>query len=158
MDRIGFRPVTQADLPMLGDWLRDARVSCWWRGADEQLAGIAEDLDNPAMRQWLALRDGQPIAYAQFYPAHHWNAPHFRDLPADTIAVDCFAGPDGFGQGGAWLDALARRLLTEASVLVIDPEPENLRAIRAYAKAGFSGQDVRPSEDGTMARIMTRHR
>ena len=32
-----------------------------------------------------------------------------------------------------WADAL----LAEAPVLVIDPEPGNLRAIRAYEKAGF---------------------
>lgn len=158
MDRVGFRPVTRADLPMLADWLRDVRVSCWWRGAGQQLAGIAEDLGNPAMRQWLVLRDDRPIAYAQVYPAHHWNAPQFSDLPADTLAIDCFAAPAGFGYGGMWLNALAGLLLAEASVLVIDPEPENLRAIRAYAKAGFVGTQLRPSEDGTLARIMTRHR
>jgi len=38
----------------------------------------------------LALMDGAPIAYAQFYPAHHWGAPHFADLPAEALAIDCF--------------------------------------------------------------------
>ncbi len=158
MDRLGFRPVARADLSLLADWLRDPRVSAWWRGAEAQLAGIARDLDEPAMRQWLVLRDGEAIAYAQIYPAHHWGAARFAGLAPDALAIDCFAGPAGFGLGGVWLAALAGRLLVEAPLLVIDPEPENLRAIRAYARAGFRGDSIRRCDDGTMARVMTRHR
>ncbi|WJS84547.1 GNAT family N-acetyltransferase [Paracoccus sp. TOH] len=158
MDRFGFRPVTHADLPLLADWLHLPEVARWWRGAEAQLAGIEEDLDEPAMRQWLVLLNGTAIAYAQFYPAHHWGAPHFAGLPTDALAIDCFSGPEGFGHGGAWLRALGDRLLAEASILVIDPEPGNLRAIRAYRKAGFRGEELRPTEDGTLARVMTRHR
>ncbi|MBD9526282.1 GNAT family N-acetyltransferase [Paracoccus sp. PAR01] len=158
MDRFGFRPVTRADLPLLADWLRLPEVARWWRGAETQLAGIAEDLDEPAMRQWLVLEHGAAIAYAQVYPAHHWNAPHFHDLPADALAIDCFSGPEGFGRGGQWLSALSDILLVEASVLVIDPAPDNHRAIRAYEKAGFSGSDLRMTEDGSKARVMTRLR
>lgn len=158
MDRVGFRPVTRTDLTMLANWLRDARVSQWWRDPATQLAEITADLDNPVMQQWLVLLDGGAVGYAQFYPAHHWGAPHFAGLAPDALAIDCFAGPAGFGHGGVWLDGLAQRLLEQASVLVIDPQPSNLRAIRAYAKAGFAGDVIRPSADGSPARVMTRHR
>lgn len=158
MDRVAFRPVTSDDLPLLEDWLNDPRVSRWWRGAQAQLAGIADDLGEPAMRQWLVLLDGSPAAYVQFYPAHHYGAPHFAGLPPDALALDCFSGPLGFGHGAEWLEALAGRLLVESPVLVIDPEPDNLRAIRAYEKAGFAGDVLLQSEDGTLARVMTRHR
>ena len=158
MPRFGFRPVTQADLPLLADWLAAPEVSRWWRGGEAELAGIAEDLDEPAMWQWLVLEGDMPIAYAQAYPAHHWHAPHFHDLPGDALAIDCFSGPQGFGRGGLWLSALAEMLLAEAPVLVIDPEPGNHRAIRAYEKAGFSGAELRMAEDGGRARIMTRLR
>ncbi len=77
---------------------------------------------------------------------------------AEALAIDCFSGPGGFGHGGLWLRALADTLLAEAPILVIDPEPDNLRAVRAYEKAGFRGEELRPSEDGTLARVMTRHR
>lgn len=158
MDRIGFRPLARADLPLIEDWLHEARVSAWWRGPQAQLAGIAEDLDAPAMRQWLVLLNGAPAAYVQFYPAHHYGAPHFAALPQDALALDCFSGPSGFGHGAAWLKVLAGRLLAEASILAVDPEPDNLRAIRAYQKAGFSGDAALAMEDGTLARVMTRHR
>ena len=143
---------------MLGDWLRDPRVMPWWRDAAKQLVGIEEDLREPAMDQWIALIDGQPVGYAQAYPAHHWRAPHFADLPADTIAIDVFSAPEGFGSGSQWLAALAKRLLRDASVLVIDPAPDNLRAIRAYQKAGFAGEKLLADETGQVARVMTRLR
>lgn len=158
MDRFGFRPVVRADLPLLGDWLRQPTVARWWQDADRQLAGIAEDLDDPVMRQVIVLHRDTAIAYAQHYPAHHWQAPHFAHLPAEAVAIDCFSGPAGFGLGGDWLSALAGALLQGAGVLAIDPQPDNLRAIRAYEKAGFRGDQLRPDEYGIMARVMTRHR
>lgn len=158
MGDYSFRPVTEADLPMLADWLQTPAVSPWWRGAEKQLAGIAEDLCDPAMTQVIALSGESPIAYAQFYEAHHWDAPHFRTLPQGTLAIDVFAGPEGLGHGGGWLRALSDKLLADAPALVIDPEPTNARAIRAYEKAGFAGDVIAASEDGTPARIMTRYR
>ena len=88
------------------------------------------------MRQRIVVRDGAALAYTQSYPAHHWPAPHFAGLPADAVALDVFSGPDGMGQGGAWLRALGDLLLLDCSTLAIDPAPENQRAIAAYRKAG----------------------
>lgn len=158
MPDFAFRPVTRADLPMLGDWLRQPAVGAWWVDADKQLAGIEEDLSDPAMQQIMVLQGDKVLAYAQVYEAHHWNAPHFSDTPAGTLAIDVFSGPEGFGLGGDWLRALADDLLTQAPVLVIDPDPANQRAIRAYAKAGFSGDLIGSDENGHPARIMTRYR
>lgn len=153
-----FRPVTPDDLPMLAAWLRQPQVAAWWDGPDRQIELVTEDLDNPAMEQVIAMAGDTALGYAQFYPAHHWPAPHFADLPADTIAIDVFGSPDGWGHGGAWLAALADRLLSRASVLAIDPDPENLRAIRAYEKAGFQGDRILIDGEGHPARIMTRRR
>ncbi len=100
------------------------------------------------MRQMIVVRDGTALAYAQSYPAHHWPAPHFAGLPADAVALDVFPGPDGVGQGGAWLRALGDLLLLDCSTLAIDPAPENQRAIAAYRKAGFAGNDHRLDAQG----------
>ncbi|SIT03872.1 GNAT family N-acetyltransferase [Paracoccus saliphilus] len=158
MPDYGFRPVRRDDLPMLAEWLRDPLVAEWWTTPDHQLALVTEDLDNPAMRQLIALHGETPIGYAQHSPAHEWKAPHFHDLPKDAIAIDVFTAPEGQGHGGAWLRALGDLLLREVSLLVIDPSPENLRAIRAYEKAGFAGDTIRLDSEGQPARIMTRLR
>ncbi|MCT4334664.1 acetyltransferase [Paracoccus sp. YLB-12] len=157
-DDYSFRPVTRADLPTLADWLRDPVVAEWWEGPDRQIALVSEDLGNPVMRQLIAFLGSTPLGYAQYYPAHHWLAPHFADLPAEAVAIDVFGAPQGRGHGGAWLRVLCDRLLEDAPLLVIDPDPANLRAIRAYEKAGFAGDSIRIDSEGHPVRVMTRHR
>ena len=155
-----FSPVTADDLPMLAEWLRQPAVAAWWTDPDRQIAELPEALADARMRLLIVLRDGQPIAYAQVSEAAEWRAPHYdaMNAPPGTLALDVFAGPDGMGHGGEWLDALARHLLADAPALIIDPDPRNLRAIRAYQKAGFQGDRVLPNEDGQPARMMTRYR
>ncbi|MCF3973645.1 GNAT family N-acetyltransferase [Paracoccus salsus] len=153
-----FRPVTQADLPMLSEWLRDPQIARWWPGPDRQIALLREDLGHEVIRQVIALQNDTPLGYAQTYPAFHWPAPQFAGLPQDSIAIDVFGSPQGRGKGGAWLRVLGDLLLRDASMLVIDPAPENLRAIRAYEKAGFSGDLTRTDSAGQTVRVMTRRR
>ena len=68
---------------------------------------------------------------------HPWLA----ELPPDAVGVDLSIGDAARlsqGIGSAALAAFARRLLTEGHrTIVIDPDPDNARAVRAYAKAGF---------------------
>lgn len=155
MPDYAFRPVTDDDLPMLATWLRQPQVARWWPGPGRQIALVREDLGHKVMRQVIAYLGATPLGYAQSYPAHHWPAPHFAGLPADTLALDVFGGPDGRGHGGAWLRALGDLLLLDASTLAIDPDPKNLRAIRAYEKAGFSGDQIRPDAKDHPTRVMT---
>lgn len=143
---------------MLAEWLRQPPVAEWWPGPDRQIALVSEDLDNPVMHQVIASRDDLDLGYAQYYPAHHWPAPHFAGLPADSLAIDVFGAPQGRGHGGAWLRALGDQLLANVSTLAIDPATDNLRAIRAYEKAGFRGDAIREDGEGRPVRVMTRRR
>jgi aminoglycoside 6'-N-acetyltransferase len=84
---------------------------------------------------------GRPFAYAQDYDVRSWPQPHLAHLPSGSRAIDSFIGlPSmiGQGHGQAYLRLLANRLCAEGAPLVaIDPAEENLRAWRAYGKAGF---------------------
>jgi len=141
-----FRPAAQADLPLLRRWLRTPEVLRWWGDAQEQEALLREDLDQPAMVMRIVSFRGRAFAYAQDYAVHAWPQPHFAHLPRGSRAIDSFIGePDmiGRGHGAAYLKSLAERLKAEgAPVVAIDPDCENLRARRAYAKAGFRGDTV----------------
>ncbi len=158
MADFAFRPVTENDLPMLARWLARPEVAIWWPGIDRQIALIRDDLGHLVMRQVIVMRDDVALGYAQSYPARHWPAPHFADLPADTVSLDVFASTDGLGQGGAWLRALGDLLLQDCSTLAIYPAPDNRRAIAAYHKAGFTGDDLRHDAQGQPVRVMTRLR
>jgi aminoglycoside 6'-N-acetyltransferase len=141
-----FRPFARMDLPMVAGWLRTPAVVRWWGDPDEQIVLITEDLDEPAMRQWIVEHDGRPFAYAQAYPSDAWPQPHLMDLPAGAVVVDAFIGEPamiGCGHGSAFLRAIAERLRAEgAPVVAIDPAADNHRARRAYARAGFIGEDI----------------
>ena len=141
-----FRPADRRDLPMLERWLRTTEVVRWWGDPQEQAALLREDMDDPRMVMRIVALAGRPFAYAQDYDVHAWPQPHFAALPAGTRAIDSFIGePDmiGQGHGSRYLRLLAQRLRADGGpVVAIDPDVENLRARRAYAKAGFRGETV----------------
>jgi hypothetical protein len=64
-----FRPFTRADLPMAARWLRTPDVARWWGDLETELTLLGQDLDEPAMRQWIVEHRGQPFAYVQAYRA-----------------------------------------------------------------------------------------
>ena len=91
---------------------------------------------------------GEPVGYIQcwFVGEHQteeWAKDHpwLLDLPADAVGVDLSIGdPDRLSQGigSAALSAFVRMLREEGRrTIVIDPDPANARAVRAYEKAGF---------------------
>lgn len=147
-----FRPASTADLPLLRRWLRTPEVVRWWGDPQEQETLLRDDLDEPAMVMRIVALGGRPFAYAQDYEVHTWPQPHFAHLPRGSRAIDSFIGePDmiGRGHGSAYLRLLAERLRSEgAPVVAIDPDTENLRARRAYARAGFRGDAVVATEAG----------
>ena len=155
MTRYTFRPATRADLPMLREWLATSEVRRWWGDPAEQYALLEEDLGNPLMVMRIVAYDGRPFAYVQDYDVHTWPQPHFSDLPQGARGIDAFIGVcEMIGQrhGEAFLRKRAMQLVSAgASIVAIDPEVANLRARRAYAKAGFVETRIAPTPDGDVA-------
>jgi aminoglycoside 6'-N-acetyltransferase len=151
--------MTPADLPLLAEWLQGPDLRRWWGEPAEQLALVRQDLDEPLMDQQIASLDPQPFGYLQSYPAHAWpaDAPHLADQPPGAVAIDCFAAPDATGQGHGrvMLRLYADLLRTRgAPAVLIDPDPSNERAVRAYRRAGFRDLALRPDGDGDMTLVM----
>ena len=141
MDRYALRPVSADDLSMLRRWLESPQARQWWGDPDEQYALIEEDLANPLMRMRIVSADARPFAYVQDYDVGSWPQPHLADLPTGTRAIDTFIGEPsmlGQGHGSGFLRLVASQLIAGgAPCVVIDPDVDNVRARRAYARAGF---------------------
>ena len=137
---------------MLERWLRTAEVVRWWGDPHEQAALLREDLNDQRMVMRIVALAGRPFAYAQDYDVQVWPQPHFAGLPPGARSIDSFIGePDmiGKGHGSGFLRFLAQQLRADgAPVVAIDPAVENLRARRAYAKAGFRGEAVVETAEG----------
>lgn len=140
------------DLPLIWQWLQEPHVQAWWVDPQVQYDLIKGDMGDPTIDLHLVSLNETPFAYVQDYCVQDWMQPHLEDRPKGTRAMDTFVGDPAFlGQGhrAKFLRQHALSLLSKgAPQIVIDPDPENHRAIAAYTRAGFTRVDVRESDDG----------
>lgn len=146
---IAFAPLAPDDLPLLHRWLNLPHVKQWWGDAD---AGYAEVVahytprlegDEP-VHSFLIHCDGVPVGFIQTYLIRDFSE-YGLDLPPEEhiAGVDLFIGEPAYLNRGIGSRAL-RQFLDEivfgelqSQKCMIDPEPANVRAIRAYERAGF---------------------
>jgi aminoglycoside 6'-N-acetyltransferase len=146
-----FRPMTSADLPLVRRWLAEPHVVQWWGDPSEQYDLVSGDLDEPAMDQFIVSAGNSDFAYLQCYSLTAWNS-GFGEQPRGTRGIDQFIGePNMIGRGHG--QALIRRFVDDrlasgAPRVVTDPDPANLRAVRAYEKAGFERDRMVDTPDG----------
>ena len=150
-----FRRMTVADLRRVNGWIVRPHVAPWW---DDPLD--TADLLQPDHRLWLIEQGDRPFAFVQDYDPHAAPGHPFAHLPPGSRGVDAFVGEAdmlGAGHGCALLRAFADRLFAEgAPVAGADPRPDNVRAVRAFQRAGFAPGEVRDTAWGP-ALLMTRH-
>jgi aminoglycoside 6'-N-acetyltransferase len=155
-----FEPMTADDLPLVRRWLMTAHVSEWWGDPPEQLTLVTEDLDEPAMDQYIVVKDNRAFAYLQCYAQTAWPENGLGLHPAGTRGIDQFIGEVdmvGCGHGSAFIRAFTDHLLAAGIPRVItDPDPTNARAVRAYEKAGFHKAHEVDTPDGR-ALLMVRN-
>jgi RimJ/RimL family protein N-acetyltransferase len=151
---ITFRPLDEADLPLVHGWLNNPEVARWY-GLD------LENLTRPTLEQvvehytprvrgdrptfgYLIMSGPLASGFIQTYRVGDY--PDYARAIAyddDAWAIDLFIGEDDCRGGGFGSRALVRFLEAEVfsrqgvEVAVISPNPDNKRAIRAYEKAGF---------------------
>jgi aminoglycoside 6'-N-acetyltransferase len=144
-----FRSVTDADLPLLAAWLERPHVAEWWNDAEDKAAEIREAMTDPSTRPFIVELEGRPIGYIQCYDPHLEEDHPYRDQRKGTLGIDQFIGePElvGIGHGSRLIAAFVEDLFRQgAPRVIIDPDPRNGRAIRAYEKAGFTAFDTRTS-------------
>ena len=148
--RYRFRPVVQADLAVIGCWLAEPHVAEWWTdGPEKSLAEIAEAMDSVSTEPLIVELASSPIGYLQSYDPHLEDDHPYSDQPFGTLGIDLSIGVPGLvgiGHGSAIVRQFVNELFAEGAPRVtIDPHPDNLRAIRAYEKAGFREIDRRSS-------------
>jgi aminoglycoside 6'-N-acetyltransferase len=146
-----FRSMTPVDLPLIRRWLEAPEVMRWWGQPDEQYALVSGDLDHPNMDQFIVALDDHPFGYIQCYGLGTWNH-GFGAQPPKTRGIDQFIGETdmiGRGHGSGFIRQFADGLLTSGIPrIVTDPDPDNGRAVRAYARAGFHSDRVVDTPDG----------
>lgn len=151
--RIGFRPLTDADLPLLHRWLHAPHVHEWW-GEGQPPPPYETVVREYSPRILLAeptypyvmLLDDAPVGYIQAYRiADHPEYAAQIGVGDDTgvVGIDLFIGEAAHlhrGLGPLLLRAFLRDVVfgaMGATLCVIGPDETNAAAIRAYEKVGF---------------------
>lgn len=134
-----FRPVIEADLPLIGRWRATPHVRKWW--GEPTVEDERKKLTDRRISMWIVRFDGQPIAFAQDYDVHDWSPHPFSHLPPGSRGIDQYIGEADMidrGHGSAFVKQHIGRLFADGAPAVgTDPHPSNIRARRAYEKAGF---------------------
>lgn len=137
---------------MLARWLAEPHLAEWWGDPEESVAEIREAMDSVETEPLIVELAGRPIAYIQSYDPHLEDGHPYRDQPFGTLGIDISIGDPalvGMGHGSAIIRQFVDTLFVEGTPrVVIDPDPANIRAIRAYEKAGFRAFDTRNSVYG----------
>ena len=149
---ITFRAMTTKDSALLKRWISSAHWQAWWNEPEAELAEILANLDSDSVEPMMVEMAGKALAYAQTYDPHMEDDHPYQDQPFGTLGIDVSIGEAGDinkGLGTQIVSALAALLFEEGAIrLIIDPHPDNKRAIRCYEKAGFIAFDTRTSEYG----------
>jgi len=169
MPTFEFRPLTEADLPLLCTWLNRPHLQQWWRRGtitrDEVRDKYLPRIAGPdAARPYLAYLDGHPAGYVQYYRAAEGSDDWWPDEPgAGVLGIDQFladGGRLGQGLGTAMVAQFAAFLMADPTVteIRVDPHPDNTRAIRCYARVGFREVGPITTPDGpALMMVLGRH-
>lgn len=146
---IGFEAVTSAHYPLLRRWLNLPHRREWWGDPETELGYIVDMVEGrDDTRPFIFSVDGEAAGYIQYWHvAPHqtetWSKddPWLMELPASAIGIDLSIGEAerlSQGLGTRALCAFVGRLRGKGfRDIIIDPAPENGRAVSAYGKAGF---------------------
>jgi aminoglycoside 6'-N-acetyltransferase len=144
-----FRPMAADDLPLVRRWLATPHVKEWWADPPEKLMLHSHD---PSVHQFIVVTDCQPFAYLQCYHQDACPENGLGPHPVGTRGIDQFIGEPamvGCGHGSAFIRRFSDELLAAGTPRIItDPNPANVRAVRAYEKAGFLKQREVDTPDG----------
>ena len=159
---ISFRPLTDADLPLMHRWLNDPEVVRWWEGDDVSWDGVVRDYGghrSDGTEHWIACTARRAVGWIQCYAtadepeeSEPWWA---LGVHRTAAGIDYLIGDSadrGRGLGSAMVKAFLSDVVfgrhahwTQACAA---PHVDNMASWRALEKAGFHVVGIVEGEHG----------
>ncbi|MBC7713289.1 MAG: acetyltransferase [Rhizobacter sp.] len=147
MKNFTFKKLSHEDIQLVHSWITKPHVREFWTDAGLEDFGTFKKkyegkITSNKVHPYLVLLQGKPIGYIQSY-----------SVDEKTFGIDQFIGVEEFvnkGLGSMFVKEFTDELLKSKKVskIVTDPSVLNLRAQKAYEKAGFKKTVAMPGEDG----------
>ncbi len=151
-----LKPLQEKNIPLLYSWTQQAHVAEWWRDKVDLASFTVKyqaKISHPYKHPFIIEYNNKAIGYIETYQADKIGNGWWLDQPAGTWGIDIFIGEleyIGKGFGSRLLKQIVRKLFQDQSIkkIIIDPAPDNLRAIRCYEKVGFKRVGITPTPYG----------
>lgn len=153
---ISFKSLESPDLQRLYEWFQEPHIKEWYANGQ---SFSKQDIINKYSPRVLAEEkvpcfiihiDDEPVGFIQYYALNDFlpegvadlSHPLFKEEAASDMAgIDLFIGDINYldkGLGAKIIQAfLEQKLFPQFKAVVIDPAMNNIRAVKAYEKAGF---------------------
>lgn len=160
-----FRKFQESDLSLFRSWLNQPHVKEFWQETedDEKLKKkMLVDVPLRGVSSFIIENAEVPIGYIQSYDAIKVGGGWWENEPAGTFGIDLMIGSvQNLGKGFG--SEIIKQFIAELKLkephmtsIIIDPEPKNIRAIKAYEKVGFvrEGEIKTPNGDAILMRML----
>lgn len=168
-----FKLLHEDDLELMYKWFQTPHVNKWYARGNQWSLKDIEQKYLPRIKgeddcpSFIVYHDKKPIGFIQYYSLENslpegvndYKHPIFLEFkPSELAGVDLFIGSVnclGKGIGTKMLRKfLKEHVFTKFKAVAIDPESDNLDAIRCYEKAGFELSTKERSNDGKSISLM----
>ena len=140
---VRLEPATRDHVTALAAIRRSPQVHDFWRGGDDLVAAVNEDLQEPGSTPYVIECDGRVVGWIQ------WSAEDDPDYRYASIDIYLDPAVHGRGLGTDAVRTMARHLIDDHGHhrLEIDPAADNVAAIRCYSKVGFRPVGIRRNSE-----------
>jgi RimJ/RimL family protein N-acetyltransferase len=146
--------MTTRDFSQMLEWLSKAHIKQWWNDGDDTLEKVALHYGKKSddVKRFILVEVKKscekPIGYFQYYFASD-----------NEIGIDQFIGEEDYLDKGVgertikmFINLIVER--ENPTSIILDPSPNNKRAIRCYEKVGFKHYETKITEEGNSAFMM----
>lgn len=144
---IRFQIFEKRHLELLRRWLQQEHIKPIWQETDSEAElekKFLHEMPSRYVYGFIIEYQNIPIGFIQYYDAARVGGGWWADESAGTFGIDLMIGEAEYLGKGLGADviqqfvALIQERETGISSFIIDPDPKNTRAIRAFQKAGFT--------------------
>lgn len=141
--KISFIALTYSDFPLLLKWLGTPHVKAWY---DQEITHNEESVEakysnyvnSNQIKAYIIHIDDKPIGYIQIYNAYDFlRDKPLEHLPESLRAIDFYIGEEEYLGKGIGAKILKAFVTTEFEYIFVDPDINNIAAIKTYENAGF---------------------